>query len=105
MASQAVTEYPIRRRQRKVGIIEPLQRFLAQTLPHRIAHHKRADEGRAADGCAEDDANMRARMKSQAPPDESPESHRSPSGSGTVPRSFVTGLWLEFPLLLWRRGP
>src|SRR5439155_19811504 len=92
-ASQTIAEYPIRRCQRKVGVIETLERFRAQTLAHRISNDKCADEGRAADGCAENDANMRARMKSQAPPDERPESHRSPSGSGTAPRSFVTGLW------------
>ncbi len=69
------SEEPVGRLQGIPRASQSLERPLPQRFSNRITHQQRPDERGAGDGRAEDDAEVRARMKTQAATDECPRRH------------------------------
>src|SRR5574341_37637 len=72
---QVIEEKSVRRVQCELDEAEAGEGTVKQRLAHGITDEQRAGQDRAGDRRTEQHAAMRARMKSQAPPDESPTRH------------------------------
>src|SRR5437879_8859506 len=75
---QFLREQPFARRDREIGVRQPLQSFFPQALADRIADQERARERSASYGRAQHHAQMRPRVEAQTAKDKSSAGHVKP---------------------------